>query len=84
MAGNASEWLLNWATLEDYKRLPEGNPGDVDYANRRSVRGGNWFCTDPSEFACATRGVQNPDCGHRLTSFRCVLDIESARRADLI
>ncbi len=84
MAGNVGEWLRNWMTLKDYRELPEGNSGEMEYGNRRCARGGNWFNMDPLEFACATRGALNPDLGHDKISFRCVLELESAHDESLI
>ncbi len=82
MAGNASEWVLDWYSWEGYQDLPERNPvGDGPPWNH-SVRGSGWVDREGMQdlvadlSRCAKRNSSHTSNDPRL-GFRCARSIEN-------
>jgi formylglycine-generating enzyme required for sulfatase activity len=76
MAGNASEWVLDWYTWQGYENLAERNPIGVSPMWNHSVRGSGWVDRDgeqdriPDLSRCSRRNSAHTSNDPRL-GFRC-------------
>jgi len=73
MAGNVSEWAVDWMGTLYYSTSPESNPLGPSTGTRRVVRGGSWG--NPTEGArTVARFSVNPSESLESIGFRCVVD----------
>lgn len=75
MAGNVSEWVMDWMDETYYQNSPHDNPTGPESGSDHIIRGGGW--DDPiREQRSTARGGFNPDIHHQSTGFRCAMDIK--------
>ncbi|MEW6774896.1 MAG: SUMF1/EgtB/PvdO family nonheme iron enzyme [Bdellovibrionota bacterium] len=67
MAGNVSEWVLDWYDPEYYRRGPIKNPRGPSTGTQKVVRGGSW------------NDVQRAETGDLRATSRTPLDFNAAR-----
>jgi formylglycine-generating enzyme required for sulfatase activity len=76
MAGNATEWVLDWYNWQGYQDLPERNPVGLGPPWNHSVRGSAWVDTDGQQYLvedlsrCSKRNSSHTSNDPRL-GFRC-------------
>jgi formylglycine-generating enzyme required for sulfatase activity len=88
MAGNVGEWVNDWFSATYYATLPDGviNPQGpetgvwqtpvpqwVPGGTMRSIRGGEWYTSDPFGLRAAMRGRYLPDSFSSTGGFRCAM-----------
>lgn len=80
LAGNASEWVLDWYNWGDYSRMPVQNPVNLEPPWNHCVRGSAWH--DPAgdiyqvqgSSRCSTRNSAHSIADPR-TGFRCAQSV---------
>lgn len=71
MAGNASEWVLDWYDSGYYGKSPKNDPVNNEADSFRVYRGGGW--NYPAyDLRSRDRGAGYPDNGWDHSGFRCV------------
>lgn len=78
MAGNVSEWCLDWFDPAYYGTSPAQDPVGPATGFARAVRGGSFFTDDPGYFRGATRNSVVPTDYQDDLGFRCVLSTDTA------
>lgn len=82
MAGNASEWVLDWYNWSGYWELPARNPQVLEPPWNRCLRGSSWFIPygDQSEgqkqSRCSARNSSHVANSNARTGFRCARSVE--------
>jgi formylglycine-generating enzyme required for sulfatase activity len=71
LAGNASEWVLDWYSKFAYARPFRSDPAGPDAGQVRVVRGGSYY-DGPSVLRAAYRYGLNPNSSFSTVGFRCV------------
>jgi formylglycine-generating enzyme required for sulfatase activity len=74
MAGNVSEWVADWLSLDYYSNPPRSNPLGPDSGEYRVWRGGSWAntVTDPVRTYSRTGNFPTDSSGG--IGFRCAQD----------
>jgi formylglycine-generating enzyme required for sulfatase activity len=72
MAGNVSEWVIDWYSDIYYEGSPSSNPLGPDSGKLRVLRGGSWSSSS-SEVRSADRNGSNPSVPLVYVGFRCAL-----------
>lgn len=72
MAGNVSEWVIDWYSDIYYESSPSSNPLGPDSGKLRVLRGGSWSSSS-SEVRSADRNGSNPSVPLVYVGFRCAL-----------
>jgi len=71
MAGNVSEWVMDWFDADYYSNSPVRNPSGPTSGSERVVRGGSW--NEPGSYArSALRYGVTMEHGNPTLGFRCV------------
>jgi len=75
LAGNVSEWVLDWYEYGDYQVLEDItlNPQGVSTGEHKGIRGGSWHSTD-YELRSYIRHGMNPKSSSDPVGFRCVVN----------
>lgn len=71
MAGNVSEWVMDWFDADYYSTSPERNPSGPASGSERVVRGGSWNEPGPYSRSALRYGVTMEN-GNPTLGFRCV------------
>lgn len=72
MAGNVSQWCLNWDS-KDYSEVSANNPAGPSTGTYRSLRGGGWGGISPVLFRGSFRFHLKPDVHLDICGFRCAV-----------
>jgi formylglycine-generating enzyme required for sulfatase activity len=75
MAGNVSEWVADWLSLEYYNDPPSSNPTGPDSGQYRVWRGGSWANTSPDRVLTYSRTGNLPTDSSSGIGFRCARDV---------
>lgn len=70
MAGNASEWVMDWYSDTYYSESPETDPQGPERGTRRVIRGGG-YRTALGTLKTSDRASRIPGVGSPGTGFRC-------------
>lgn len=73
MAGNVSEWVMDWYSLTYYQDSPEINPMGPESGEMRVLRGGSWWSGE-SMLPVYDRSLNNPSIATDSFGFRCARD----------
>ncbi len=76
LAGNVSEWVVDWYDKDYYKTAPEKNPKGPEKGTQRGFRGGGWIDSTPSVRAAQRNGT-DPNTKMNWLGFRCARDVRS-------
>ncbi|HSL46191.1 MAG TPA: SUMF1/EgtB/PvdO family nonheme iron enzyme [Anaerolineales bacterium] len=76
MAGNVSEWVADWLSVEDYENPPAINPLGPDSGEYRVWRGGSWATTSVERVRTYSRTGNFPTDSSGGIGFRCARDGE--------
>ena len=80
MAGNASEWCLDWYDSDYYARSPAADPAGPDEEGLlRVIRGGSWK-SDARAVRSSARSGANPETTSPTIGFRVVREAEVPSR----
>jgi formylglycine-generating enzyme required for sulfatase activity/Mg-chelatase subunit ChlD len=71
MAGNVSEWVADWYSLDDYNSPPFRNPSGPETGEYRVWRGGSWANTSTDLVSTSTRTGNLPTDASGGIGFRC-------------
>lgn len=71
MAGNVSEWVADWYSLDYYNSPPPSNPGGPDTGEYRVWRGGSWANTSTDRVRTYSRTGNLPTDSSGGIGFRC-------------
>ena len=74
MAGNVSEWVADWLSLEYYDHPPVSNPLGPDSGEYRVWRGGSWANTSTDRVRTYSRTGNFPTDSSGGIGFRCARD----------
>jgi hypothetical protein len=74
MAGNVSEWVADWLSLEYYNNPPAANPFGPDSGEYRVWRGGSWANTSIERVRTYSRTGNFPTDSSGGIGFRCARD----------
>jgi formylglycine-generating enzyme required for sulfatase activity len=74
MAGNVSEWVADWLSLEYYNHPPPSNPLGPDAGEYRVWRGGSWANTSTDVIRTYGRTGNLPTDSSSGIGFRCARD----------
>lgn len=77
MAGNVSEWVADWLSLEYYTNPPPSNPLGPDSGEYRVWRGGSWANTSIDLVSTYSRTGNLPTDASGGIGFRCARDAGS-------
>lgn len=72
MAGNASQWCMDWYSPGYYSVSPDRNPTGAPSGSWKVIRGGSWWDGDINSFRCCTRNGDHPESSKAHIGFRCV------------
>ncbi len=74
LAGNVSEWALDWYAEDYYANSPRSNPPGPETGTHKVLRGGSWL--DTKEGALSYRRVKiAPNSSYNYIGFRCVVEV---------
>jgi formylglycine-generating enzyme required for sulfatase activity len=76
MAGNVSEWVADWFSLEYYSNPPSLNPMGPDSGEYRVWRGGSWANTSTDRLRTYSRTGNLPTDSSSGIGFRCARDTD--------
>jgi formylglycine-generating enzyme required for sulfatase activity len=74
MAGNVSEWVADWLSLDYYNSPPMSNPLGPDSGEYRVWRGGSWANTSTERVRTYSRTGNFPTDSSSGIGFRCARD----------
>jgi formylglycine-generating enzyme required for sulfatase activity len=74
MAGNVSEWVADWLSLDYYNNPPPSNPPGPDSGEYRVWRGGSWATTLTELVRTSSRTGNFPTDSSGGIGFRCARD----------
>ena len=74
MAGNVSEWVADWLSLDAYSNPPDKNPLGPDAGEYRVWRGGSWANTSIDRMRTSSRTGNFPTDFSSGIGFRCARD----------
>ncbi len=74
MAGNVSEWVADWLSLDYYANPPVLNLLGPDFGQYRVWRGGSWASTITERVCTYSRTGNFPTDSSSVIGFRCVRD----------
>jgi formylglycine-generating enzyme required for sulfatase activity len=74
MAGNVSEWVADWLSMDYYANPPTSNPLGPDFGQYRVWRGGSWANTSTERVRTYSRTGNFPTVSSSGIGFRCVRD----------
>jgi formylglycine-generating enzyme required for sulfatase activity len=74
MAGNVSEWVADWLSMDDYFNPPASNPQGPDSGEYRVWRGGSWANTSTDRVRTYSRTGNLPTDASGGIGFRCARD----------
>jgi formylglycine-generating enzyme required for sulfatase activity len=77
LAGNVYEWTADFFVPYDPAKRSEATAGGV----KRTIRGGSWH-SPPGELRCSFRKGLFPEAQMTTVGFRCVLSVNTNRRAN--
>jgi formylglycine-generating enzyme required for sulfatase activity len=72
MAGNVSEWVADWLSMDYYANPPASNPLGPDFGQYRVWRGGSWANTSTERILTYSRTGNFPTHSSSGIGFRCV------------
>jgi formylglycine-generating enzyme required for sulfatase activity len=75
MAGNVSEWVLDWYDASYYAVSPSENPTGPALGTQRVIRGGAWGVSNPLLLRSDSRYRYEPEGSGPGTGFRCAISI---------
>jgi len=70
LAGNASEWVLDWYARDSYLHTPRHDPVGAEDGIVRVVRGGSYYDSAHTLRSSYRYGL-NPDSSFSTVGFRC-------------
>jgi len=80
MAGNASEWVVDWYDRNYYEKSPKRNPQGPGTGEKKIYRGGSWE-DPPKRLRVTTRASAEPnfpvDANDLTIGFRCAMEAKS-------
>ena len=80
MAGNASEWVVDWYDRNYYEKSPKRNPHGPETGEKKIFRGGSWE-DPPKRLRVTARANAEPnfpvDANDLTIGFRCAMEAKS-------